>query len=297
MRRATAIRCLAASKDSTRIAAALFKQRVQIWDIQSGATVSDFNTVFSFGGPRLALDSSGERCVAAAWKGGRLGGVACYETATGKIVWHRHDLRHIQRVRFAPKRGAVWCVPASGRTRLLDSEDGRDLEFIVGLEDLYDSDYSKALLLEKRKRNYILKNGKPKRIPRLTLAILDATFGTQSVAISESGGPVRCIDSSTAAELWMFLPPKDSHILKLWFRNADGNFYGVVWNYQKDNFRHLVRLNAANGRARTLCNLDSWEEAYCPKLDCIVTSSGTVIELSEGTILNRLKFPLKDYAN
>jgi outer membrane protein assembly factor BamB len=297
MRRSSAIRCLAASKNSTRIAAALFEQRVQVWDLRSGTTVCDFNTVFSFGGSRLALDSSGERCVAAGWNGGRSGGVACYETATGKQMWHRLDLRHIQRVRSSSTSGAFWCIPDSGRTRLLDSADGKELDFIVGLRDLFDSDYSKDLLLEKSKGDYILKNGKPRNIPRLTSAILDATFGTQSVAISESGGPVRCIDSSTGKELWMFLPQKDSHVLNLWFRNADRNFYGVVWNYQRGGFRQLVKFDAESGKASTLCNLDSWEEAYCPKLDCIVASNGELIELSKGTLLNRLGFPLKDYAD
>src|SRR5215467_4503045 len=119
--RASAIRYLAASRNSTRIAAALFEQKVQIWDLESRTAVREFDTVFSFGGHRLALDSLGERCVAAAWRGGQRGGVACYETTTGKLIWHRPDLRQTQRIRFSATDKAVWCVPDSGPTKSLDS--------------------------------------------------------------------------------------------------------------------------------------------------------------------------------
>jgi len=93
----------------------------------------------------------------------------------------------------------------------------------------------------------------------------------------------------------MFLPERGSHVLKLWFRNADNNFYGVLWQYQTGGFRQLVKLDAKSGEATGLCSLDSWEETYCERLDCVVTSRGELINLSEGAILHRLEFPLKDY--
>lgn len=291
----SAIRELSASRESAKVVSALFEKTVQVWDLATREKLIEFETVFSFGGSRLALDAFGRKCVAAAWNKGKCGGIACYEADTGKSIWHRQDLRRTQRVRFSSTHSAVWCVPDSGPTRLLDSDDGRDLDSIVGLEGLYDSDYSKDLLLEKRKRDYTLKNRTQRKIPRITFAILDAAFGTQSVAISESRGPVRCIDTSTAAELWRFLPPKDSHVLNLWFRNVDRHFYGVLWNYMKGRFRHLIRLDANSGETTMLCSLDSWEETYCSKLDCVLTSGGELITLPEGKILHRLHFPLKDY--
>lgn len=90
--------------------------------------VSDFDTVFSFGGNRLALDASGERCVAAGWTGGQRGGVACYEATTGKLIWHRPDLRQTQRLRFAVADATVWCVPESGPTNRLRAANRRTLE-------------------------------------------------------------------------------------------------------------------------------------------------------------------------
>src|SRR5579863_3587972 len=143
--RASAVRCMADSKQSSRIAVAMFERRVQMWDVETGAMVNEFETVFSFGGHRLTLDSLGERCIAAAWKAGKRGGVACYEANTGRLIWHRQDLRQTQRVRFAPRGNAVWCVTDSGPTRLLDAASGKTLEALNGLRDIFDSEYSAEL--------------------------------------------------------------------------------------------------------------------------------------------------------
>jgi hypothetical protein len=47
MRRDSAIRELAASTASTRLAAALFERTVQIWDVKSGERIAEFDTVYS----------------------------------------------------------------------------------------------------------------------------------------------------------------------------------------------------------------------------------------------------------
>jgi WD40 repeat protein len=292
--KASAIRCLAASKKSARIAAALFERRIQIWDLESRTVVSDFDTVFSFGGNRLGLDSSGKRCVAAAWEGGQGGGVACYETTTGKQIWHRPDLRQSQRLRFSATDKAIWCVPDRGPTKCLDSGDGKTLYTMTELTDIFESEYSPDLFLERRKGDYILKNSENVKIPRLKFAILDAAFGPWSFAISEAGGPVRCMDSSTGQELWRHSPGSHLHFLRLWYCDTDESFYGVQCGLRYGSFRSFVRLNGASGESQTLCHLDSWEETYCARLGCLLTSDGEMTRLSDGRVFHRLQFPQKD---
>jgi WD40 repeat protein len=286
---------MATSNRSSRVAAALFERQVQIWDAKKAKCVNEFETVFSFGGTRLTLDPLGERCIAAAWKAGEHGGVACYETNTGKLIWHRQDLRQTQRVRLSSDGETVRCVPDSGSTKLLEVASGKTIDALAGLKDIFDSEYSADLLLEKRKGHHILRKEKAVQIPRLTFAILDVTFSPQSLAISESGGPVRCINSSTGIELWRHSPGRHIHFLKLWYREMDRSFYGMQWEFQKGSFRSLVRLDANTGEPKVVCQLDSWEEVHCPKLDCIVTSGGAVLNLSDGKLLSRLKFPETDY--
>jgi len=293
--RASATRCMAASIRSSRVAAAMFEHHVQIWNVETGTVVNEFETVFSFGGRRLALDPLGERCIAAAWNAGKHGGVACYEANTGKLIWHRQDLRQTQRVRFSPGGEAAWCVPDSGPTKLLNAANGKTLDALTGVRDIFDSEYSADLLLVKRKRDYILKKEKTLQIPRLTFAILDVAFGPQSLAISESGGPVRCIDSYTGTELWRQSPGKQIHFVRLWYRQIDRNFYGVLWDFQTGSFRSLVRLDANRGHQNVICQLNSWEEIYSTKSDRVVTSNGEVLDLSGGRLFHRLQFPQTDY--
>lgn len=214
---------------------------------------------------------------------------------TGKLIWHRQDLRKTQRVRFSPGGEAAWFVPDSGPTKLLDAASGKTLDALTGLRDIFDSEYSADLLLASRKRNYILRKEKTLQIPRLTFAILDVAFGPQSLAISESGGPVRCIDSSTGTESWRQSPGKHIHFLRLWYRQTDRSFYGVQWEFQTGSFRSLVRLDGNSGEPNVICQLNSWEEVYCAKFDCIITSGGEVFDLADGRLLHRLQFPKTDY--
>jgi hypothetical protein len=68
--RASAIQTLSASNVSAKVAAAFFENTVQVWDLSTREKVAEFETVFSSGGNRLALDDAGRKCVAAAWNKG-----------------------------------------------------------------------------------------------------------------------------------------------------------------------------------------------------------------------------------
>src|ERR1700760_1749023 len=79
-----------------------FKGAAQIWDWSNGRKLSEFPTVFD-GMRRHALSPEGEFYIAANWRKGKDGGVACYSTRTGDEIWHRSDLRQVQGIRFSPK--------------------------------------------------------------------------------------------------------------------------------------------------------------------------------------------------
>ena len=195
-----------------------------------------------------------------------------------------------QRVRFSPGGEAVWCVPDSGPTKLLDAASGDTLDALTGLTGIFDSQYSADLLLEKRKRDYILRKQKTLQIPRLTFVILDVAFGPQSLALSEAGGPVRCIDSSTGIELWRHSPGKHIHFLKLWYRQTDRNFYGVQWEFQKSSFRSVVRLDANSGEPHVICQLEPFNLTIVKHHDHRLPLSGTFVVKCLGRN-SRSKFP------
>lgn len=295
MATASAINEMAASSMSSRIAAALSYRTVQIWDLRSAERIAEFDTVFSFGGQRLAIGASGEHCVAAGWTRGVFGGVACYQSSSGKVLWHRTDLNEMSDVKFSLAGSNVWCV-TDGSTVLLDSLTGDTLDELSGLHNIYDSSYSDVRLLDKPKRNYTVRGKHDFTIPRLTFALLDAVIGPTSVCVSESGGLTRCVELLSGTELWRYDPGKWNHILRLWYRAADDAFYGVQWEYNKGSQRSLIRFEAQTGQIREVCDLNSsWAEAISPALDCVVTSAGSILALSDGRLLNCLRFPHRDY--
>lgn len=292
----SAIRHLAAAGSARRIAAALFEHTIQIWDLHSGEQVQQFESVLSFGGRRLAMSPTGERCVAAAWAKGKRGGVACYDATTGSVLWHRTDIRQTRRVRFAPSGEVVWCgVDEDGCVHELSAASGATLQRYRGLEDVIPSAYSKHLLL--CAGELVVTGGKEFCIPRLTFGLLDAVFSPDAVCVSEAGGPVRCFDCFTGEERWRYDPLGSMHVLTMAHRIADGHFYGVEWGTSGTS-RILVRFSDVTGRREEVCSLiRSCEEEFCDAGNVVVTSAGEVKEVAGGETIQRLAFPERENAD
>jgi hypothetical protein len=153
-----------------------------------------------------------------------------------------------------------------------------------------------ALLAPSSGPNYLVVQRDHKvPVPKLTFAPLDAAFGPASVCITESGGPVRCVGCPTGAEIWRYTPPDGTHALRLHYNCVDGFFYGVVWHYERGQFRYLVKLDAETGQTSVVCSLESWAEVFSEATQQLVTSSGRIINLSSGEAVGELSFPRKEY--
>jgi hypothetical protein len=162
-------------------------------------------------------------------------------------------------------------------------------------ECIYGPNENVLMVLSSGKSYLICHRGVEVLVPKLTFALLDAAFSATSVCITESGGPVRCIDCLTGDELWRHTPPVDSHALRLHYNRADGFFYGVVWHYEKGQFRHLVRFDSETGQNTLVRALDSWEEEFSEATQRLVTAGGDIIDLAGGDIVGKLAFPLIEY--
>jgi outer membrane protein assembly factor BamB len=297
MRRASAIRFLSTCRFSHRLAAAFWEKTVQIWDLDLREQVGQFDTGRGDGSNRLHLDPKGERGVVAAWQAGAKGGVACYEIPTGKLVWHRGDLRHSQGISFSTDGQSVWFEPNEGRVERLDALSGNTIEYLSGVRHIHVNHHSSEIFIERRSGGYVLRGVKDFDIPKITFAILDVAFGLESLCLTESVGPVRCLDFRSGVELWRYDSPKDNHVLRLWYSESDGHYYGVQWQYQTGGPRRLLRFDARSGQAKEIFQFDSWEEEVCTGLDCLVASSGEILSLADGKSLGRLDFPQRDYSD
>jgi WD40 repeat protein len=297
---ASAIRSITSGLSSSLVAAAFFERTVQIWNLHEARLIAEFETVYYFGGEngRLALAPDGGQCVTAAWRAGRRGGVACYDTSTGAVLWHRSDLTRSQYVIFAGDGQSVWCCPEGGPTKRLSAKSGETQEELRGSPRIFDGGVVRGVLLEYRhsQRDYALQTAKSRnRVPRCSFAILDAAFAPDAVCVAEAHGPLRCLDLANARERWRFTPEKDHHVVQVRYRAVDENFYGVLYGFNV-KVRTLVRWDHLDGTTRQVCELpNSWAEAFCAQTDTIVTSAGNIISLSDGRHVGTLAFPQRDY--
>jgi hypothetical protein len=161
---------------------------------------------------------------------------------------------------------------------------------------VYTSDFATNTLVQKKKDEYLVQGRNEFEIPVATFALLDATFGVDSLCLTESTGPVRCFDLPLGLEIWRYVPPKDQHVLRVWYREADLHFYGVLWCYRSGGPRRLVRFDKQSGIPTEVVAFNSWEEEVCRALDCLVTSSGEILSLADGKPLGRLGFPERIYS-
>lgn len=208
----SAIRTISTARSGPIAAAAYFSRKVEVWNFETAELVCHLDTVFGFGGHRLTLSPSGERCVAASFRAGQNGGVVCYETGSGRAIWRRGDLRGVQGVHFSATGDTIWCRFEDRPVQRLDARTGLTVESLRTIQKVFDSPFTTDLLYVRR-RDFVLTGSTKMCIPRLTFAMLDATFSPDALCLSEASGPVRCLDTKTTEEKWRYVPPSGSHVL------------------------------------------------------------------------------------
>jgi hypothetical protein len=288
--RASAIRCMAASNRSSRVAAAYFERRLQIWDAEKAKCLNEFATFFSFGGFRLTLDPLCERCIAAAWQAGTRGGVARYETNTGKRIWYRQDLRQTQRVRFSPGGETVWCVPDSGPTKLLDASSGKTLDALTGLTGIFDSEYSADLPLEKRKRDYILRKQKALQISTPDICNLGCRIWSSVTSNERSWWSYSLRRLSTGIELWRHSSGSIFISSNCGIAKRIGTFTACSGSSRRVVSGLLLRLDANSGEPHVICQLEPFYLTIVKHHDHRLPLSGTFVVKCLGRN-SRSKFP------
>ncbi len=240
------------------------------------------------------MNPKGDRCLCAAWKGGRRGGVGCYETATGEVVWHRPELKPTQYVSYAPSGDFIWWMPHTGPVKQLNAVNGDRVRELRATDRVFEDRYSKALFIAPRNeaRPYLFGESSGHRILRHRLSVFDVAFAPDCFCITEGLGPARCFASLDGADRWRYEPPPGSHIVHIRFVEALDAFFGILYNFNAA--RHLlVRLNPTNGTCYTVCDV-RWSACFCETVGALVTSSGAVIRLNDGKQVGHLDFPQTD---
>jgi len=289
---ASAVIEVATARTVPLICAAIFEGDIEVWDLRSQQKVGEFAALFAPGAKNLAVHPDGASVVTGVCASGS---IASYKLPNGGLMWRRGRMTYPAWTRFdSSGRCVSWTVDRK-RVERADASTGRTVEVREDSVDYIEGPLGLALTVPSTAPNYLLRSDHEISIPKLTFAILDVAFGSGCLCITESGGPVRCIDCLTGAERWRYVPPDGSHALRLHYSRPDGFFYGVVWQYQKGLFRHLARFGPETGQPVLVCNLKSWDEAFNEPTQQLVTSAGEVIELGTGKMVAELAFPRREY--
>jgi WD40 repeat protein len=292
---ASAIRELAASRTPTWMAAAFFEKMIQIWDLKSQRRISEFPTIFCSGARNLALAPVGAMLVAGASTID--GEVAAYELPSGRKLWER-QLVYPSSLQFHPSGHSILCTSNHRSIFCLDITTGDTLEVIEGVRRYIDGPSGDALSIPVKEGNngfHLIGGGHDFNISRLGFAVLDAEFSPHFVCLSEARGPVRCIDRIDGKLKWMFDTGTDNHVLRLHYSPRMDAFFGIQRDFKEEGSRHLLRFDATTGVCERVCDLDSWDEVFLGTVDQLVTSSGEIRDLSDGALVGRLAFPLREY--
>jgi hypothetical protein len=290
---ASAIRELSASKEPRRIAAAFFEDTVQIWDLDSRERVNELSTVFCGGARALALAPSAR--VLAVGRSGDTGNVAGYDAQSGRVLWQRR-VAYPSFLRFQPSGESLVCSSNEGLALRLDVNSGETLEVFKGLKRVIEGPYGDRLDVPPRDAPFrLLSRRREIEILQCGIGLLDAQFSPEAVCLAEARGPVRCVGCSGGGEQWRFDPGASRHVLRLHYSEGINAFFGILRGLVKDEGRYLLRFDARDGTCEQICKLESWEQVFIESSDQIVTASGEIRELSDGALVGRLPFPVKEY--
>lgn len=282
---------LATSPNGSRVAAGEFERTVQIWDLKSRKRISIFDTVLSYGGHRLAITGDGKVCIAGAYL---VEGVVAYSTTTGKIVWHRKDLKKVQRIRISNDDQRVFCCFSEKSCQILDRRTGKTVSTWSGVRDVWLSDVAPVALLEKNSGILVrsLHGQKALRLdckPRVGL--LAAAFTLDHCVISESAGALRCFDLKTGRECWSFAPHPGEHFLDVAHVARDKVLVGICWPYEKGGKYRLLSINPDSGVTTKATVLPSCSEtAFCNGGSRLLLNTGLVFDTVTGKREQALAF-------
>jgi WD40 repeat protein len=282
------IRHFASSWSGSVVAAAEFEHTVHVWDVGAQIHLATFPTIMDFGGTRIAITPDGKNCIAAAY---HVEGIAAYAASDGAEIWRRKDLKKTQTLRVSLDGRRVYACFDNRSCQVLDRETGKTIKTWAGVRDVWESPYQPTMLLEKRA--LVLQTPEERKIasiPAESFAVLCIAFGPGLVCVSESGGPLRCLDTETGAERWRF-QERGQHFLELAFAEQAQVFVGVCWPYERGGVFRLLRFEPQSGVASEVAELGkAGDFEFCLRGSRLMSSDGPVIDSTTGSSVGRLAF-------
>lgn len=281
------VRHISISEQKPYVAFGAFERQVEVWNYQSGKRVSAFDTILSYGGQRLAISKDGDRVLAAAWA---RHGLACYDAHTGKLIWQRRDLKKVQRINLSRDGASAFCGIESRSCLGIAVSSGEELCSFRGAKSRVESSYSEFAVIDRTRPEVVGPNGRRGfKIERTTFAVLAWAIGSETLLISEAGGPVRCFELSSGEELWRYKPPIGTHYIDLAYSEALAQFLGVCWPYEYGGAKELAWFPPQGKQPEELHDLGNpAETAFSPDGGILISSTGEIFDTQRGAVVEMI---------
>lgn len=282
------IRHISTSFSGHIIALAEFETQVQIFDIDTFKVISEFKTVLSFGGQRIAINEIGNICVCGAWA---KYGICGYNTNSGNLIWQRKDLKKVQNLqilRSDPK--VLFASFAREASRLIDFETGADIDKIPNTINYYQSKFEAIDVFDRSSSIDLIDRINKKRISKIerkSFATLDLTFNKDSFCVSESAGPLSCYDLFNGQLKWRSYASIDGHYLRIGFNESIDMFVGITWPYANGGDKKIKYINPITGVIENEINIKQpFETEFAQDGKLLITSDKRIIEIKNGETKN-----------
>lgn len=267
---------------------------IHVWSLKTFTKLCELTPFSKTPGIRVALSRDGSTLYAGSWYAG---GAIGYSLSENRELWRRKDLVRFSSIAADGWDGGLYCCFEGRASIRLDPATGQTLEAFRGLKEIYASPQGHRYLVG-RKHFDIVSKASIKRfaIPRLTFAVLAVAFASDCVALSESGGPIRCLNLETGAENWRHTPEPGVHFTNLAFCESLDLFVGIEWAYKSGGVHRLVGLTRIAGSCAIIGDFaEASDQTFAASGNLLVNSEGDVIEVKSGKILRRLAFPREEY--
>lgn len=246
-----------------------------VWciNLEEREVISQFQTV---GNASLAISPDGSRCLGAAWgrtTPPRVGGIACYDTSDGKLVWQRRDLKLPYQPAF-DERSDHWMVCSESKPcHVLDPVTGETVSKLRGVYRWYGSPFEDVAIYEGyktrlvrsstgeelaqfvglKRESYGLASDMPeiytltRNFPPQPIKSLDCRFAPGRVFIAEMCGSLYCFNTATGDERWVHVLNEGEHYLRLGYNEDTDRLHALRFNYDTGGQRHIDTFDASSG--------------------------------------------------
>src|SRR3954468_19314572 len=268
--------------ESDLFVAGEFERTAHVWSLSRANEVANVDTVFDFGGRRLALvTGDAPVIVAGAWA--RHG--VCGYSLTGEQMWQNKARSAVQSV-TALASGRVAVGYAKGSATVLDALTGRELRSLRAVKGVHPLTPGMSLL---ESSTYVQLadaelEATGERIALRSFAVLDAAAGGEHVAVAEAAGPLRILDLDGTE--------RAAHVV------PGGHVLTVARDRATETWRAITRVDRESDVAHELIRLS--DDAEILERRAFDAGSDAMAWLRDGTVLvigaETGVFVLDDYA-